>query len=174
MKKIHLISLATTIFLFANGAQAQNQATSPYTFYGEIGGSQVDLSGAGGDAKPGAVRFLLGNELNKNLALEVLYTVTVAKESRTGYDASYTGFGVFLKPKMSLIQGTEVFARVGVIRADITASNAGSSQGSDVAYGLGIQAYLSQNIYGQVDWMHSYDRDNVGAKGFTFSLGTRF
>ena len=75
---------------------------------------------------------------------------------------------------MSLIQGTEVFARVGVIRADITASNAGSSQGSDVAYGLGIQAYLSQNIYGQVDWMHSYDRDNVGAKGFTFSLGTRF
>ncbi len=176
MNKSHLISLAIIAFFGASVAQAQsqNQVGSEHSFYGEIGFSQVDLSGAGGDSKPLALRFLVGNEINKNLGFDILYTQTVHKDTQTGFDANYNGLGVFLKPKYTVIQGTEVFARIGVVRADITASSAGSSQGSDIGYGLGIQTNFTNSVYGQIDYMHSYDRDNVAAKGFTVSIGSRF
>jgi len=176
MNKTNLISLAIIAFFGASvaHAQSQNQVGSEHSFYGELGFSQVDLSGAGGDSKPIALRFLVGNEINKNLGLDILYTQTVYKDSKTGFDASYNGLGVFLKPKYSVIQGTEVFARIGVVRADITASMLGSSQGSDIAYGLGIQTEFTTSVYGQIDYMHSYDRDNVAAKGFTVSVGSHF
>ena len=174
MFKKNLITLVISTLFFVAGASAQNQVGSANSFYGEIGFSPVDLSGAGGDAKPYAIRFLIGNELNQNLGFDVLYSTTIAKDSRTGYDASYSGFGVFLKPKFTVIEGTEVFARIGVVRADITASASGSSLGSDIAYGLGVQTNLTKTVYGQIDYMHSYDRDNVAAKGFTISVGTRF
>jgi opacity protein-like surface antigen len=91
-----------------------------------------------------------------------------------GYDASIKGFGLFLKPKMALTENTEVFARAGVMRTEIIASPRGSHTGTDVAYGLGIQTNFTKSVYGQLDYMHSYDRDSVAAKGYTLSLGTRF
>ena len=169
-----LLSIAVSALLMNSASNAQSQVGSANSFYGEIGFSPIDLAGPGGDAKPYGVRFLIGNELNKNLGLDVLYTTTVSKDSRPGYDASYSGFGVFLKPKFTIIDGTEVFARIGVVRANSTASASGSDLGSDVAYGAGIQTNLTKVIYGQIDYMHSYDRDNVYVKGFTFSVGTRF
>ncbi len=174
MNKKCLVSIAIITSIFANAVYAQNQVGSMNTFYGEIGFSPIDLAGAGGDTKPYGIRFLIGNELHRNLGLDVLYTTTVAKDSRPGYDASFSGFGVFLKPKYAIIEGTEIFARLGVLRADITASNKGSDLGSDIAYGVGIQTNLTKTVYGQFDFMHSYDRDNVYAKGFTVSVGTRF
>ena len=172
MNKKYLIALSALAFFCAN-ANAQSQVGSANSFYGEVGISPVDMAGAGGDAKPYAMRFLIGNELNKNLGIDLLYTATVAKDSKSGYDASYNGFGVFLKPKFSVIEGTEVFARLGVVRADVTASVGPADKGSDVAYGVGIQSNLTKTAYGQLDFMHSYDRDNVYVIGFTFSVGSR-
>lgn len=174
MKKIRTIALVTLAFLSITGVQAQSRPSANNSYYGEIGYSPVDVSGTGGDATPHAVRFVFGNELNKNLGIEAMYATTVSKDSRQGYDASYSGFGVFLKPKIALTDSTEVFARVGVLRADITASTNGSHTGSDFAYGLGVQTNITQSVYGQLDYMHSYDRDSVAAKGYTLSLGMRF
>jgi len=174
MNNKYLLTIVLLTSLLGSAVYAQNQVGSLNSFYGEIGFSPIDLAGTGGDTKPYGVRFLIGNELHKYLGLDVLYTTTVAKDSRPGFDASFSGFGVFLKPKYSIIEGTEVFARLGVLRADITASSKGSDLGSDIAYGAGIQTNLNKNIYGQFDFMHSYDRDNVYAKGFTISVGTRF
>jgi opacity protein-like surface antigen len=53
-------------------------------------------------------------------------------------------------------------------------STSGSHKGTDVAYGLGIQTNLTKSVYGQLDYMHMYDRDSVAAKGYTLSLGARF
>jgi hypothetical protein len=174
MKKMHLIAITTLAALSITGAQAQSRHNLDNGYYGEIGYSPVDVSGAGGSATPHALRFVIGNEVNKNLGVEAMYSTTTSKDSRQGYDASYSGFGVFLKPKIALTESTEVFARVGVLRADITASTNGSRTGTDVAYGLGIQTNLSKSMYGQLDYMHSYDRDSVAAKGYTLSLGMRF
>lgn len=160
--------------LSISAAQAQSRTSADYGYYGEIGYSPVDVSGTGGNAKPHAVRFLIGNEINKNLGIEAVYTTTMSKDSRMGYDASFSGFGLLLKPKMALTDSTEIFARVGLLRADITASTSGSHTGTDMAYGLGIQTNFTKSVYGQLDYMHSYDRDSVAAKGYTLSIGTRF
>lgn len=169
-----LITNASVTFLMISGVQAQTQVGSVNTFYGEVGLSPVEVSGAGGDARPFAVRLLVGNELTKNLGLDLMYTATISKDSRSGYNAYFNGLGLFVKPKVALTEGTEVFARLGVLRSDITASAAGRDLGTDIAYGVGIQTYFTKTVYGQFDYMHSYDRDNVAAKGFTVSAGTRF
>jgi opacity protein-like surface antigen len=174
MKKLHIIATATLAVLCATGAQAQSRTSLDNGYYGEIGYSSVDVTGAGGSATPHTVRFLVGNELNKNFGLEGMYITTTSKDTRVGYDATIKGLGVFLKPKMALSENTEVFARAGIMRAEITASASGSHTGTDVAYGLGIQTNFTKSVYGQLDYMQSYDRDSIAAKGYTLSLGTRF
>ena len=174
MKKLNLVAIAALAILCTTGAQAQSRSSADNGYYGEIGYSPVELSGAGGNAKPHAVRFIIGNQLNKNFDLEGVYTTTTSKDSRLGYDASINSFGILLKPKMALTENTELFARAGVMRTDITASTSGSHKGTDVAYGLGIQTNLTKSVYGQLDYMHMYDRDSVAAKGYTLSLGARF
>ena len=62
---------------------------------------------------------------------------------------------------------------VTVVSKGIT-SCSGSRSGTDFAYGLGIQTNFTKTVYGQVDYMQSYDKDGVSAKGYTLSLGTRF
>ena len=47
--------------------------------------SLVDVTGSGGKAQPSALRFVIGNEANKNLDLEAMYTTTTSKDSRLGY-----------------------------------------------------------------------------------------
>ena len=175
MKKNHIMAVVAALAIFTvTHTQAQSRHASENGYYGEIAYSDVSVSGAGGNANPQAMRLLLGNEMNKNLGVEAMYASTVSKDSRPGYDASYSSFGIFLKPKMALSDNTEIFARVGMLRADITASASGSHTGSDLAYGLGIQTNFTQSVYGQLDYMHSYDRDGVSAKGYALSLGMRF
>ena len=174
MKKIHIIAIAAFAAICGSGAQAQSQIAMANGYYGELGYSQVKVSGAGGTAKPDAVRFLVGSELNANMGLEAMYTTTASKDQRVGYDAAVSHFGIFIKPKMTLTNNTEVFARVGAVRADITAAAGPSHKGNDLAYGLGIQTKFTQSLYGQLDYMNAYDRSGVMAKGFTVSLGARF
>jgi opacity protein-like surface antigen len=173
MKKLHIIAAAALAALCATGAQAQSRMADN-GYYGEIGYSSMDVTGSGGGATPETFRFLMGTDLNKGMGLEALYITTISKDSRVGYDASVHGFGIFLKPKMELTESTEVFARIGAMHAEITGGAGGSRSGTDFAYGLGIQTNFTKNVYGQLDYMHSYDRDNVSAKGYTLSLGTRF
>ena len=172
MKKIHIIAAATLATLCMTGAQAQSSTSNGY--FGEIGYSQVKVHGAGGGAKPDAMRFLIGNEINKNWDVEAMYTTTVSKENQAGYQASVSSFGVMAKPKLALTNDTTVFGRVGIMRADITASANGSHTATDLAYGLGIQTNFSKSVYGQLDYLNQYDRGGISAKGYTLSLGTRF
>ena len=174
MKKLQLIAIATLAVLCASGAQAQSRTSADNGYYAEIGYSPIDVSGAGGTATPDTLRFLIGNELNKNLAVEAFYITTTSKDSRESYNASISGFGMYLKPKMALSESTEVFARLGFMRADITAAANGSHTGTDLAYGLGVQTNFTKSVYGQLDYMNSYDRSGVSAKGYTLSLGTRY
>ena len=118
MKKLHLITIAALAVLTITGAQAQSSYKGN-GYFGEIGYSQVKVSGAGGSAKPDAVRLLIGNEINKNLDVEAMYTSTVSKDSQVGYEASVNSFGIFLKPKLALTENTDVFARVcAVVRCN--------------------------------------------------------
>jgi opacity protein-like surface antigen len=186
MKKITLTAIALLTTMTGSIAIAQNRTSaeiananananaSTNTFYAEIGYSPTDINGLGGKAKPEGIRFLIGNEVNPNLGIEGMYTTTMTKDARTGYEASIYNYGIYLKPKMSVNEGTEVFLRVGVLRAEITASTAGAHKGTDLSYGFGIQTNFNRSMYGQLDYMQSYDRSGITANGYTLSLGTRF
>lgn len=80
MKKIHLVAIMALAVLSTTGVQAQSRTSADNGYYGEIGYSPVDVSGSGGNAKPHAVRFLIGNEINKSLGFEAMYTTTVSKD----------------------------------------------------------------------------------------------
>jgi mRNA deadenylase 3'-5' endonuclease subunit Ccr4 len=67
-----------------------------------------------------------------------------------------------------------VFARLGVTRSDITASAAGAHTGTDLSYGVGVQTNFTKTVYGQLDYMNYFDKDNISAKGFALSVGSRF
>jgi opacity protein-like surface antigen len=173
MKKLHIIAAAALAALCASGAQAQSRMADN-GYYGELGYSSMDVTGSGGGATPETLRFLIGTDLNKGMGLEALYITTLSKDSQAGYNASMNGFGIFLKPKMALTESTDVFARLGAMRAEITGGTGGSRSGTDFAYGLGIQTNFTKTVYGQLDYMQFYDKDGVSAKGYTLSLGTRF
>lgn len=174
MNKHPLLAIAALALVLATSVQAETKTFSDIGYYAEVGYSPVNLTGPGGSSKPHGARFLFGNDLNKNLGLEALYTANTTKDARTGYDASYSGLGVFLKPKMALSDNTQVFARAGLMRVDIRASAGGTHTGTDKAWGVGFQTHFTKSMYGQLDYMHSYDRDGYAAKGYTLSVGSRF
>ena len=143
--------------------------------YGEIGLTPVHVKSEAGDVShPQAMRFLIGTDLHENLALEALYVATYSKDSRPGFDAKATHYGLMLKPQYSITNETIAFARVGVAHANFTASSAGSRTGTDLAYGVGLQTNFSKSVYGQIDYMNYYDKEGQSSKAYTLSVGTRF
>jgi hypothetical protein len=176
MKNSKFAWLALLAALAAGNASAQSMMHDS-DYYGEIGYTPLNIDGAGVTYKPDVARFVIGKDLNSNLSIEGMYSTTVSKDSYNGSTVSYSGYGLYLKPKMEVTNDTEVFARVGYARSEFKSSGAGfssSTSDSDVSYGLGIQTKFTKEIYGQLDYMNYYSKDNVKAKGFNVSVGTRF
>jgi hypothetical protein len=175
MKNNYFVALTLMAALVGTGAQAQSRSNSDMGYYGEIAYAPLELGdSAATDSKPKAARFIIGKDLSPNLALEGMYTTTMSKDDRGTFNASASNYGIHIKPKMALTQDTLVFARLGVTRSDITASAAGSHKGNDFSYGVGVQTNFTKTFYGQLDYMNYFDKDNLSAKGFALSVGTRF
>ena len=167
------VSLLTTLAVFS--AHGQSRQSSDLGFYGEVGYAPIDLkSDAGGTSTPKTVRFILGKDINQNLAVEGMYMTTMSKDSRVGFEGTTSNYGIALKPKMALTENTDLFARVGWSHANITASAAGAHTGTDFTYGLGVQTNITKSVYGQLDYMSYFDKDGISAKGYSLSIGTRF
>jgi hypothetical protein len=160
--------LALSTFALFNAAHAQD-------YYGEIGLTPIHLKSETGDiSHPQNMRFLIGKDVHENLAIEALYLTTYSKDSRPGFNAESTHYGLVIKPKYAITAETIAFARFGVARSNFTASSAESRKGTDLAYGIGLQTKLTTSLYGQLDYMNYYDKNGQSSKGFTLSMGTRF
>lgn len=167
------ISIFTTAILFSS--LVTSTTVHAQGFYGEIGLTPLHLKSEAGDiSHPQTLRFLVGKELHENLAVEALYVATYSKDSRPGFDAKATHYGLLLKPKYALTTDIEAFARIGVAHSNFTASSTEDRRGSDLAYGIGLQTTLTKSIYGQIDYMTYHDKEGQSSKGYTVSIGTRF
>lgn len=170
-----LIALLTV--LAAGTASAQSMSNQGY--YGEIGYTALKIKNDnnGFDVTPKLARFIIGKEIDKNLSVEGTYAFTASKDSAvvrgTNYTAEGTLFGAYLKPKMEIAKDVEIFARVGAIHSKYKDEGSSVSK-TKLAYGIGMQAQLTKDVYGQVDYMNYYKQDGITAKGFTVSVGTRF
>lgn len=165
MKKINGLLAALVMLASAGTAFAADG------IYGEVGYLALKFKGSDGSSvKPKDVRVLVGKELNNNLAAEFIGAINVKKDE----DYSANTFGIYLKPKATVMQDLDVFARVGVARTTLKNPVGDSGHSTKAAYGVGSQYQLTKDVYGQVDYMH-YGKDNgVTARGFTVSVGTRF
>jgi opacity protein-like surface antigen len=175
MKTTYFVALTLLATLAGTGAQAQSRSNADVGYYGEIAYTPLEVGdSAATTSKPKAMRFIIGKDLSPTLAIEGMYTSTMSKDDRGTFNASVSNYGIHLKPKMALTADTLVFARVGVTRSDITASAAGSHTGTDLSYGVGVQTNFTKTVYGQLDYMNYFDKDNTSAKGFALSIGSRF
>lgn len=176
MKKITLIAAAA---LLAAGA-AQAQSTVGNGVYGEVGYTFVNIKDefANVTAKPGAIRGIVGWDLHPYVALEALLSGGVSDDTVQGVKvkASRT-YGFYVTPKYAITPEIEVFGRLGYADSKIKVSSGNASaSGSDSSFswGLGAKYNFSKQIYGAVDYMSYYDKDDTKATGVTLSVGYRF
>ncbi len=131
---------------------------------------------------PIAARFTLGTNISENLAVEGVYVGTAKKDSinvdNTNVDVAISGYGVYVKPKMEVAKGTEVFGRIGYTNAKLTASagniSVDSNTVSSLSYGAGVQTEINKDWYAQADYMVFSKKDGATAKGLALSVGYRF
>ncbi|MBK0391597.1 porin family protein [Ramlibacter algicola] len=197
MKKCIAFAAAAAALLIAGGAQAQARtAASP--LYGELGYTQLKLSGEGLSVKPNMIRGIVGYDFHPNFAVEGMLAFGAGDDSQTftesagGTTATGTvnlkvqnAYGVYLKPKADL-GAVELFGRLGYTHARVKGSEVitvnGALFSSDSAtdsdggfsYGLGANWKFTPNAYVGVDYMHYYKKDGVKAEGFTVGVGFRF
>jgi Outer membrane protein beta-barrel domain len=177
MKNSKHALIALLAVVAAGAASAQSMSNQGY--YGEIGYTALNLKNDnnGFDATPKLARVTFGKEIDKNLSIEGSYAFTASKDSSvvggTNYTAKATAFGVALKPKIEVAKDVEAFARVGATHSKYE-DEASSVSKTKLSYGIGLQAQLTKDFYGQVDYMNYYKQDGLSAKGFTVSVGTRF
>jgi hypothetical protein len=165
------------LLAWAAGSASAQSTNKDTDYYGELGYLPLSINVGSISLKPKLARFTVGKNVHQNLAVEATYADTVSKADYYGLDISSHGYGVALKPKMTIANDTEVFARLGWSHSEIKAAHAGGSatnSGSKTTYGLGIQTAFSKDFYGQLDYMNYYRKDDITAKGWTVSVGMRF
>lgn len=182
-RSVGLACIAAAAFLAAGGAQAQAQAKGNDTpFFGEIGYSALTYKEPLGTAHPKNIRLLGGYELNPNLAVEAQVLLN-AKEGKANVDGVENKlkvdsvWGLFLKPKVTVMPDLEIFGRLGVAHTKLKASTSSSSvsdSGNSFAYGLGVAYAISDKVTLSLDYMSYYDRDDKSVKGPTLGLGIKF
>lgn len=177
MKKLALI-----LALSACGvAQAQTAAPSP--FYAELGYAALDAEVFDVDFDIGAVRGIVGYEVHPNLAVEAMLGLGAGSDAVSGNGETVKlelehSYGVYLKPKVRVAEGLELFGRVGYAHSKLKARAVGyrseTDSDNDVSYGAGLSYQFTKSVYGSVDYMHYYHHDEVKLEGFSLAVGLRF
>lgn len=131
-------------------------------------------------AKPTAVALKLGNQFNKNLAIEGRFgfglsgdTVTVTGIPIELEVDNY--FGVYGKGILPLSEVVSIYGLVGFTSGKITASVPGisvSGSDSDVSFGIGADFAVSKSTAINVEWAKLFE--GTGYKVDALSIGVNF
>ena len=174
-------------------------------FYGEVGYSvttaKANTTYGGVDvsleSKPKSLRGLVGYDFTENLALEGIVGFGIGESDVTAKAAGLSldlgkaklnnVIGLFITPKVQIIDGLEASLRLGVARTSVksklvdsivtTASDYDTQISTSTAYGLGVRYMIDSQFSINADYM---DYGRVGenkdykAKGFTIGAGYKF
>ncbi len=124
------------------------------------------------------LRGILGYELHPNLAVEGLLSVGVSDGHATIQGIREDTrvdhvMGLYLKPKLAVTPGLEVFGRVGYARAKTTNSLLGMSESvssSDMSYGVGLAYRINDRLSAVVDYTLYSNKDNTKLQGLSAGL----
>lgn len=168
-----LVALSLTAACLTS-ANAQNFYPMATDYYAEAAVSAMELKENGQTYSPNAMRLIVGKTLNRNLSVEGMYAFTVNSDNQPSFDAKSDHYGISLKPQISINDNTDVFARVGYGRSNVTSSASGERSISDWSYAIGVQTKFTSDVYGQLDYTNYLHKDGVWVQGIGFSLGMRF
>jgi hypothetical protein len=154
---------------------AGSAAQADEGLYTEIGLVPMRFSAGGDSLTPEVAVLRLGYAMSKNFALEATAATTVQADSsgRTEFKVD-NALGGYLKGTIELARNLELFAKLGVVRTQLSAGGLGSASDHSVSYAAGLQYHFSKKFYGQIDYASYYDRDGLRATGPSLSLGIRF
>lgn len=157
-----------------SGAQAQTIDAAATSYYAEIALVPLQIKEGGKAYDPTGMRIIVGKNINRNLAIEGAYIITVSPDDQVTFDAKADQYSLSVKPKLVISETIDAFARVGYGSSNVTSSSLGSKRVADWTYGLGIQAQFTRDVFGQVDYMSYTNKDGLWVRGVGVSLGMRF
>jgi outer membrane autotransporter protein len=170
--KVIAIAAAAASLLVGVAAHAQ-QAPAASPLYGELGYSWTQIHGNGFKATPGAVRGIIGYDLNPNLAVEGMLEGGTRDATDNGVTAKLqSSYGLFVKPKYDF-GNTEVFARAGWARTNLDLST-GNVSSNNFAYGVGAKYNVTPRMNVGLDYTRLADKNGVKVDGVTLGLGYHF
>jgi len=183
-----LVILAVVASLTCPISFAQNALP----MYGEIAAARVTLKDTSGDNlatfQPAAVRLTLGQVVSSSMAVEEFAYVGSSSPSMdttvNGVAANVSKkqknlYGIALRPFVNVNPNFELFARLGVARAEIqtTTVSAGQSQTTTTAathpfYGGGASYVFNRTVKATVDVSKFSNKNDIQLSNV--SLGLRF
>jgi outer membrane autotransporter protein len=171
MKAIAIAAAAASLLVGVAAHAQQAPAASP--LYGELGYSWTQIHGNGFKATPGAVRGIIGYDLNPNLAVEGMLEGGTRDATDNGVTAKLqSSYGLFVKPKYDF-GNAEVFARAGWARTNLDLST-GNVSSNDFAYGVGAKYNVTPRMNVGLDYTRLADKNGVKVDGVTLGLGYHF
>jgi hypothetical protein len=178
IKKI-CYTLACTFFMLIPSIVHAQLISKNY--YSDVGFIPMKVSQDGVNASPLALRYVFGKKLDKHLAVEGAYVMTVSRDESSvqgvNADTGISSYGLYLKSTLTHIKKIQVFARVGYAKTKLTSSVASYQLDHEVegiSYGFGMQNFFNQNWYIQSGYTVLPKKDGVSAKGFGLSVGYLF
>jgi outer membrane autotransporter protein len=178
--------LALAAAMACTGAFAQQKSASE-SMYIELGfaSAQYNFDAVSNLSNANHLNITLGKNLSENFSVEGIFATGMNDSTSTapGYTVNAklsSSYGLYVKPKTSITNSIEAFARVGFFSAspsitvptDTTQNQ--SIKGTSASYGLGASMKIAKNVYGNLDWMQIYKKDGVDIKGFGLSVGYKF
>ena len=163
-------------------------------FYGEVGYSVTTINNKSNstktyEAKPKALRGLVGYDFTENLAIEGIVGFGIGESNvtkKTSDGSTNVGkvklnnvVGLFITPKVQIIDGLEASLRLGVARSSIkNKTNVNDTEiYSSAAYGLGVRYMIDSQFSINADYMdygNAGEAKNYKSKGFTIGAGYKF
>lgn len=144
--------------------------------------TDVDTGAGSADIDLGAISGRVGYTLNPNFAVEGELAVGVNDEEATqGAVTASLGLnylvGAYGKAQVAVAENVNLFARAGIVNAELEAEVTGLGSASDsetgAGYGVGGTVDVAENIYVRGDYTR-YDIDDVEADAFTIGVGVKF
>jgi len=169
--------------LTAVNVNAQNQTNKETGFYAELGLAQAYYTEPNVNFNHSMGVGKLGYNINKNTAFEVMAAGNINSVNfyygstyiaNVKIDSAYGAYGKFSLP---LNEDVSLFVRTRVTNASITASTRYGkyfTSGSSLSYGAGAQFNFTKAIYGQVDYMSYYNRNDISVTVPSVSVGYKF
>jgi len=182
--KLKIFVLAATMACSSAIAQSKPNDDSMYLSLGYNSG-QYNLGGLTGLSNANHLVITLGKNMSENYALEGVYASGMSDSSTTSPGTTVnikltSAYGLYVKPKAMITDAIEIFGRVGYLnlKSSFTVpafpSFNTNNDGTSPSWGLGTSMKFTDKIYGTLDWMQMYKKDDADIKGLGLTVGYNF